>query len=108
MAEFNISGRMSVARLQSQFKSTYGLELRVYNGQKMADGKATLASISSKKVDDFECAGNMKIGNFESRFLDATGLKVQIATLPNASNSPNALVNNSFTLSEASRKFRPL
>jgi hypothetical protein len=108
MAEFNISGRMSVARLQNQFKETYGLELRVYNGQKLADESATLASISGKKVDDFECAGNMKVANFESRFLAATGIKVQVATLPNARTEPNALVNNAFTLSEASSKFKPL
>jgi hypothetical protein len=32
MAEFSISGRMSVARLQAQFETNYGLELRVYKG----------------------------------------------------------------------------
>lgn len=108
MAEFNISGRMSVARLQNQFKDSYGLGLRVYNGQKMADESATLASISDKKVEDFECAGNMKVGNFEARFLAATGIKVQVSTLPNARTEPNALVNNEYTLSEASSKFKPL
>lgn len=50
MADFKISGRMSVARLQSQFKCSYGLELRVYNGAKLADESATLASISNKKL----------------------------------------------------------
>lgn len=105
MAEFNISGRMSVARLQNEFKAAYGLELRVYNGSKLAEASSTLASISSKKVDDFECAGNMKVSSFESRFSTATGLKVQIATLPNAAVEPGKLVNNDFTLSQASKKF---
>lgn len=105
MAEFKISGRMSVNRLKNQFQKAYGLELRVYKGPKFADGSATLASLSPKKVDDFECRGNMKIGNFEAAFEAATGLKVQIAVLPNAPVEPGALVNNAFTLSEATGKF---
>jgi len=105
MSDFNISGRMSVAGLKNQFKSSYGLELRVYKGPKLADAKATLASLSDKRVEDFECNGNTKVANFEARFESATGLKVQVATLPNAPVEPGVLVNNSFTLSEASRKF---
>ena len=94
--------------LKSQFAKAYGLELRVFNGQKFADEDATLASISDIKVEDFECRGSLLVGNFEDRFLKATGLKVQVATLPNAQTEPNALVNNKFTLSEASAKFKPL
>jgi len=105
MSDFNISGRMSVAGLQNQFKDVYGLELRLFKGQRFADSKATLASLSDKKVDDFECNGNTKVVNFEARFEEATGLKVQVATLPNATVEPGVLVNNAFTLSEASRKF---
>ncbi len=105
MADFNISGRMSVARLQSEFKKAYGLELRVYKGNTFADSKATLASLSDKKVDDFECAGNTKVGNFESRFENATGLKVQVATLKDAPKEPGKLVNNDYTLSQASSLF---
>jgi len=105
MAEFSISGRMSVAGLKNQFLKAFGLELRVYNGQKFADEKATLASLSSKKVDDFECKGNMKVGSFETKFEAATGLKVQIATSPNAKVEPNQLVNNEFTLAQAKTKF---
>lgn len=108
MAEFNISGRMTVKSLRSQFENTYGLELRVYNGSTFADEDATLASISAKKVDDFECRSHMQIGNFETRFKDSTGIKVQVATLSNARTEPNLLVNNSFTLGEASEKFKPL
>ncbi len=107
MAEFKISGRLSVKGLKAQFAKTYGLELRVYKGNKFADESATLASLSTKKVDDFECKGNMQAGNFEAKFNAATGLKVQIATLPNAKVEPGVLVNDKFTLSEASSKFKP-
>jgi len=105
MAEFNISGRMSVGRLRSQFRETFGLELRVYHGQKFADDAATLASISDKKVDNFECRGNMMVGNFETNFQNATGVKVQVATCADAKVEPGALVNNKFTLNEAKEKF---
>jgi hypothetical protein len=105
MADFKISGRMSVSGLQNQFKKTFGLELRVYKGPKFAEPKATLASLSDKKVDDFECKGNTKVGNFESKFESATGLKVQVATLPDAKVEPGKLVNNDFTLSKASSMF---
>ncbi len=108
MAEFNISGRMSVKTLRAQFEKTYGLDLRIYNGSKYADEDATLASISSSKVDDFECRASMQIGNFETRFKDSTGIKVQVATLPNARKEPNVLVNNTFTLAVASEAFKPL
>lgn len=105
MASFNISGRMSVETLKDQFKKEFGLELRVYNGSIFADPKATLASISKKKVEDFECRSNMKVGNFESNFLEGAGIKVQVAVLPDAKVEPGVLVNNDFTLSEASAKF---
>jgi hypothetical protein len=105
MAEFNISGRMSVGRLRNQFKEVFGLDLRVYHGQKFAEDSDTLASISDKKVDDFECRGNMLVGNFEDGFLNSTGIKVQVATCSNAKVEPGALVNNKFSLSEAQQKF---
>lgn len=47
----------------------------------------------------------MKVGNFEAHFSKETGIKVQVATLPNAKAEPGKLVNNDFTLSQASVKF---
>ena len=106
MAEFDISGRMSVKTLKNQFKNTFGLELRVYKGKQFADESATLASISEKKVEEFSCKANMQVGNFEARFKEATGVTVQVAVLPDAPKEAGALVNNSYTLGEASRLFK--
>ena len=100
MAEFKITGRLSVDGLRNQFKKTYGLTLRVYKGSKFADGKATLASLSDKKVEDFECSGNLMVGNFEKRFENATGLKVQVAT-----GDDKSLVKDDLTLSKAQSMF---
>lgn len=105
MAEFNISGRMTVGTLKKQFEDAYGLELRVFNGSIWADESATLASISDKKVDDFECRSHMKVGNFEERFKEATGVKVQVATRSDAKVEPGRLVHNESTLGEASKNF---
>lgn len=107
MADINISGRMTVKSLKAQFQKEFGLELRVYNGKIFAKEDATLASLSSKKVDDFECRGNLLVGNFETRFEAATGLKVQVATLTNAKVEPGVLVNGKYSLSEAGEKFKP-
>lgn len=107
MAELKISGRMIVSTLRKQFKDQFGLDLRVYKGTVFADDKATLASISDKKIEEFGVNGHLIVGNFETYFENATGLKVQVATLPDAKVEPNKLVNNSFTISEASKKFGP-
>jgi hypothetical protein len=106
MAEFNISGRMLVKTLRNNFKNEFGLDLRVYKGNQFADEEATLASLSDKKVEDFACRSNMLIGNFETSFKEATGLKVQVALLPDTDQAPGALLNNAFTLGEASRSVK--
>jgi hypothetical protein len=107
MADFNISGRMSVKALKNQFKNTFGLELRVYKGKQFADESETLARVSDKKVEDFTCKANMQVGNFETKFKEATGITVQVAVLPDAPKEPGTLINNTYTLGEASRLFKP-
>ena len=96
MAELSISGRMLVKTLKSDFKKTYGLSLRVYKGgNSFADDNATLASVSSKKAEDFKASGNMLVGNFEKNFEENTGLKIQV-TSPN----DKELVSNISTISD--------
>jgi len=85
---------MQVKTLKAKFKQEYNLTLRVYQGKVFAEDGATLASIATKKVDDFKAASNMLVGNFEKRFEESTGLKVQIATPDDSS-----LVNNASPLS---------
>lgn len=104
MANFNITGRHTVGGIKKQFEAEFGLELRVYKGPKFADLKATLASLSAVKVEDFSCKGNMKVGNFEDKFFEATGLKVQVASLESAVVEPGKLVSNDLTLSQAQKK----
>lgn len=104
MADFKVSGRLTVSGLQKQFSKEFGLELRVYKGKKFADGSSTLAKLSEKKIEDFTCKGNMKIGNFETNFAEATGLNVQVASIGTEGNE-GKLIDNGLTLSQAVSQF---
>ena len=101
MAEISVSGRMSVKTLKSQFKKEFGLTLRVYNGAKFAEEDATLASLrkgDASKAGDLKIVGNMLVGNFEKKFQEIYGIKVQVA---NADDSK--LSNDASTLTAASK-----
>jgi hypothetical protein len=94
MAEINVSGNMKVGTLRKQFKEAFGSTLRVYFGNNFADDNATLASIrkdAAKKSGELVIKGQMQVGNFETRFEDSFGIKVQVATPDNSALAPNSL-----------------
>lgn len=101
MAEISVSGRLTVGSLKKQFKNEFGLTLRVYYGAKFADEKATLASLRKEggsKGGDLKVSGNMQVGNFEKKFFEIYGIKIQVAN-PDDSK----LISDSLTLSAASK-----
>lgn len=100
MAEFNISGRLTVKSLKKQFKDAFGATLRVYNGKRFADDEATLASIRTGDVKggELKCAGNLKVGNFENKMKEMFGVTVQVAT-----KDDSALADNDITIAAAGR-----
>lgn len=86
MADFKISGHMKVKTLKELFANEIGGTLRVYNGKKLADDDATLASIRSNegaKGGDFTCRTSRTVGKFEQEIWDVYGIKVQVATADN-------------------------
>jgi hypothetical protein len=91
MADFKISGRMSVEGLQKQFKDNFGSSLRVYKGAVFADPKATLASIrtSDDKGGEFLVRGNMHVGTFEDEMLKRFGIRVQVSNVDDSKLLPN-------------------
>lgn len=97
----NINGRMKVKTLQADFKKDFGLTLRVYNGNKHADGGDTLASIrkGDAKGGEFSPRTNTKVGNLEDKIKDLFGIKTQVA-----GSDDSYLCNNDLTLSEALKK----
>lgn len=94
----NINEMMNVKTLKKEFNSEFGLTLRVYDGRSFADDEVTLASISKGDVKDAEFSPkkNMKIGNFEDKFQELFGIKVQIA-----GSDDSYLCNNDYTLAKA-------
>jgi hypothetical protein len=91
MADFKVSGRMSVERLAGQFKTSFGGTLRVYHGAKFADPKATLASIRANGAagGEFTASGNMHAGRFEREMMDKFGIRVQVANKDNTALMPD-------------------
>ncbi len=86
MAEFSISGRMTVKSLRKQFKDAFGASLRVYKGAKFAPEDATLASIRSGenvKGGELVCKGNLQVGNFENKMKEMFGITVKVANPDN-------------------------
>ena len=86
MSDFKFSGRMSIGRLQKQFKNEFGGTLRVYHGNKFADPDDTIASIrkgGTSKSGEFDVSGNMHVGRFEREMKEQFGIKVQVANADN-------------------------
>jgi len=101
MAEISVSGRMMVKTLQYQFKKEFNLTLRVYNGNKFANEEDSLASLRKgdvAKSGDLKIVGNMLVGNFEKKFKEIYGIKVQVASADDSK-----LANDSLTLTAASK-----
>jgi len=99
MAELSVNGRMTVNALKRQFKEEFGSCLRVYNGAKFADEKATLASLrkadAQTKGGDLKISLNMQVGTLENKFKEIFGVKIGIADSVDKN-----LLGNKMTLGE--------
>ncbi|WOC52289.1 hypothetical protein BPO_1642 [Bergeyella porcorum] len=100
MADLKITGRMKVSSVQKDFKKAFGSTLRIYNGARLADGDASIASIrkGDAKGGEFTVNGNTQVGNFEKKVLETFGVKVQVA-----SPDDSKLVDNSITLTASGK-----
>lgn len=104
--DFSISPNKKIKTIQTEFKENFGLCLRVYKGNQLADSSLTIAGLNLKvsnkinsKGDDLIIKSSMKIGDFEEIIKNHYGLKVQVADEFNT-----YLVRNQYTLGQASRK----
>lgn len=91
MADLKITGRMKVSSVRESFKKAFGSTLRIYNGARLADDDATIASIrkGDAKGGDFTVNGNTQVGNFEKKVFENFGVKVQVATPDDSKLSSN-------------------
>lgn len=99
-ADFDINSNTKVKTLQKDFKSNFGLTLRVYNGVKYADEDKTLGSFKSSNTNatGFKLKANKTVGEVEDIFKENFGLKVQIAD-----KNDTHLLPNKKTLGECAR-----
>jgi len=77
-----VSGRMSVGRFEKEFEEEFGVKCQIKQGRKLADDKATLASLRSEdfsgpKTVDFSIRGNMLIKNVKEKFTENFGANIQ-------------------------------
>ena len=106
-ADFEIKPQIKIKTLCKNFKANFGLSLRVYKGQVIADEELTLAQLNkvSTKTDLKTKAGalkikaSMKVGDAEKTFKDHFGVNVQIADFNN-----KKLCDNSLTIGAAARQ----
>jgi putative lipase involved disintegration of autophagic bodies len=93
MSEFAVSGKMKVKTVKENFKSTFGVGLRVYHGKKFADDEATIASIREKTgSEELKVNGHMLVGNMEELFKETFGIPVQVE------NAKGELADNSVSI----------
>lgn len=91
MAEFRLNEQMKVKNLQNAFKKKYGATLRVYKGMHFADPQALLKELS----DTAHPSGYLSVGSkitveeFEKKFFEAFGVKVQVAKPDNSDLAKN-------------------
>jgi hypothetical protein len=100
MADFDISGRMKVKTLKSNFNKEFGSILRVYSGSKFADDDSTIASIAEVKIAadaEVKARGNTLVGTFTKAMAKSFGIKVRVAT-----KDDKALVADEITLKDSS------
>jgi len=107
MADFNVDGRMTVRTLKERFNETFGLTLRVYQGNnagrgaRFADDSKRLGEVADEReslaeLGAFDITDSMTIAEFEKAFQEKFDIAVQIA---NADNSK--LLDNDLTLAAA-------
>jgi hypothetical protein len=88
-----VDQRKKVSAFQAAFKEEFGVGIRLYQGNRLADDVA-LRKLSPEgaKGGDINFGGNTKVKNVEKAFLTELGIKVQVE------NKKGGLANNDKTL----------
>ena len=76
-----VSGNTVVSGLKAMFKEEFGIGARVYNGSRLAEDSASLASFrkgGAAETGDLEIRNSMEVGAAEKQFKDAFGITVKI------------------------------
>ena len=104
--DFHMNSRMKVKSVQRLFKENFGLTLRIYKGKQFADPNLTVSQLNKRTSDeinanqkDITIKAAMNVGDFEKEIKNVYGLTVQVAD-----EFDRYLINDSYTLGQASRR----
>ena len=91
-----VTGRTTVSKLKTAFKDEFKVNVRVYDGEGVADENATLSSIrtvqGSLNADIDDLRGNMKVSNVERILFEKLGVVVKFEASPDSLADGNATV----------------
>ncbi len=91
-----VTGRTTVSKLKTAFKDEYKVNVRVYDGEGVADENATLSSIrtvqGSLNADIDDLRGKMKVSNVERILFEKLGVVVKFEASPDSLADGNATV----------------
>ena len=99
--QLEISGQMKIRTLKANFHQLFGSHIRLYDGNRLADNEATVASIAKTRISigtSISAHGRTKVGNFEHKMMEAFGIRIQVANADD-----NRLVNNDLSLAQSGR-----
>jgi len=95
LKDVKVTGNMHTGKLRSQFKDSFGTELRVYKstntgkGSRSASDTSTLSSICEKKVKPITIKKNHTVADIEQQFKDQMGIGIQIMSPDGKKFAPN-------------------
>lgn len=80
MATLHLVKSATVSSLKKQFHDEFGSQLRVYDGNNVANPSDYLGSIGFTANGDLECRSSLTVGSFIERMKNDFGLKVKVYT----------------------------
>jgi len=80
MATLHLTMATTVADLRKQFNDAFGAQVKIYNGNKVAEPTTTLSELGMKSAADFDCPSSLTAASFIEKMKEKHGLKVKVYT----------------------------
>ncbi len=78
--KLQLTSGTTVEALRQQFNETFGAQLKLYNGNKVAAPTDILGTLGLTTEGTFECRSSLTVGSFIERMKENHGLKVKVYT----------------------------
>lgn len=78
--KLQLTSETTVEALRQQFNETFGAQLKLYNGNKVAAPTDILGTLGLTTEGTFECRSSLTVGSFIERMKENHGLKVKVYT----------------------------